>query len=300
MVGQFPVPVPVPVPVYTRDHPIGNNWRTSILDLWLWRAQSFVTLNLAANNLMGTITSLVGDLAVMKDSLRGLIDSLQSRQQCDHWIHPIPVRILLQGASIYLKGNLFNDGNRPAPLSLCALRAVEAFDLESDPKLCPPQRNALNDFFDEAKGGDWLNASGWQDEYASYCSWNGVTCDETDQVTKLKLSTNGLSGKLSKSISDLTSLEELDLSNNDMKCHDLILKILTLVSPDSTYLGSISADLGLLSNLSCLRLSYNVFNGTAPVGLDAKCTTVTVPSLNDSHGFSTVGPSPGDLLEVKR
>ena len=124
---------------------------------------------------------------------------------------------LLQGASIYLKDNLFYDVNLPAPLSLCTLRAVEAFDLESNPKLCPPQRNALNDFFDEAKGGDWLNASLWQDEYAGYCSWNGVSCDETDQVTKLKLSTNGLSGKLSKSIADLTSLEELDLSNNDMK-----------------------------------------------------------------------------------
>jgi hypothetical protein len=122
-----------------------------------------------------------------------------------------------EGASIYLKGNLFYDANLLAPFSLCTLRAVEAFDLESDPKLCPPQRNALNDFFDEAKGGDWLNASGWEDEHSSYCSWNGVTCDETDQVTKLKLSTNGLSGKLSRSIADLTSLEELDLSNNDMK-----------------------------------------------------------------------------------
>jgi len=95
-----------------------------------------------------------------------------------------------------LKDNLFNDVdvNLPTPLSLCALRGVEAFDLEFDPKLCPPERNALNDFFDEAKGGDWLNDSMWQDEYASYCSWNGVTCDddETDHVTKLKLFTKQL------------------------------------------------------------------------------------------------------------
>ena len=157
---------------------------------------------------------------------------------------------LLQGASIYLKDNLFYDVNLPAPLSLCTLRAVEAFDLESNPKLCPPQRNALNDFFDEAKGGDWLNASLWQDEYAGYCSWNGVSCDETDQVTKLKLSTNGLSGKLSKSIADLTSLEELDLSNNDMKvicasilscidlCHNLILTLVSLSLDSRNYLGT--------------------------------------------------------------
>lgn len=130
----------------------------------------------------------------------------------------IPAQVgLLQGASILLKGNLFNNASRPAPLSLCALRNVKEFDLKDDPKLCPPERNALNDFFDKAKGGDWLDGSMWLDEYESYCSWKGVTCDEMDHVMKLRLPTNGLSGILSESISNLTYLEELDLSNNDMK-----------------------------------------------------------------------------------
>eukprot|EP00984_Skeletonema_dohrnii_P001022 scaffold323_cov74-Skeletonema_dohrnii-CCMP3373.AAC.6 len=275
-----------------------KNGLTGQIPVDLWRTQSFVTVILAGNSLTGTIPSLVGDLNVMKEfdmsnnrltgaipsEVGNLAGSLKVFNVANNTITgSIPSQLgLLQGASIYLKVNLFNEVNLPAPLSLCVLRSVEAFDLESDPKLCPPQRNALNDFFDEAKGGDWLNDSLWQDEYAGYCSWNGVTCDETDHVTKLKLSTNGLSGKLSRRIADLTSLEELDLSNNDMK-------------------GPIPADLGLLSNLSYLRLSYNVFTGTAPAGLgdmkrlqllQLQSNRITgmpnVPRLNDiKHGLST-------------
>ena len=55
-------------------------------------------------------------------------------------------------------------------------------------------------------------------EYASYCDWKGVTCDDDkNHVTKLQLSNNGLSGKLSDSIGELKFIEVLDLSDNDMK-----------------------------------------------------------------------------------
>ncbi len=123
----------------------------------------------------------------------------------------------LRGASILLKGNHFYNSSKFAPLSLCLLRSVEDFDLVKDTTLCPLERNVLSVFYDSAKGEEWTDRSNWKDEYESCCNWKGVTCGKTNQVIKLNLRTNGLSGKLSKSIGILTSMEVLDLSDNDMK-----------------------------------------------------------------------------------
>ena len=126
----------------------------------------------------------------------------------------------LRGASILLEGNQFYNSTEAAPLSLCTLRFVEDFDLANDIRMCPIERNALSDFYDSAKGAEWKDGTNWQDEYASYCDWKwkGVTCDNnTNHVTKLSLSHNGLSGSLSESIGDLISIEVLDLSDNDIK-----------------------------------------------------------------------------------
>ena len=98
------------------------------------------------------------------------------------------------------------------------LLSVEEFDLANDTTLCPIERNALSDFYDSAKGAEWTDRSLWLDEYESYCAWKGVTCDDDKiHVTKLQLSNNGLSGKLSESIGELEFMEVLDLSDNDMK-----------------------------------------------------------------------------------
>ena len=123
----------------------------------------------------------------------------------------------LQGASVILEGNLFD--NKTAPLSLCVLSSVEAFDLANDTSLCPPERNALNDIYDSAKGAEWTDRTNWLggDEYTSYCDWKGVTCNEKNRVTELNLANNGLSGRLSESIGNLTFIEVLDLSDNDIK-----------------------------------------------------------------------------------
>ena len=124
----------------------------------------------------------------------------------------------LQGASVFLKYNRFYNSSETAPLSLCLEREVNEFDLTNDTTLCPPERNDLSDFYDSAKGADWTNATNWMDEYIRYCDWKGITCDDNkSHVTKLNLTNNGLSGRLSESIGNLTSMEVLDLSDNDIK-----------------------------------------------------------------------------------
>ena len=95
--------------------------------------------------------------------------------------------------------------------------SVKEFDLENDTTLCPPDRNALSDFYDVAKGVEWTDETNWRDEYASYCDWKGVTCDDMNHVTKLNLTNNGLSGRMSESVGNLAFIKELDLSDNDIK-----------------------------------------------------------------------------------
>ena len=124
---------------------------------------------------------------------------------------------LLQDASVLLKGNSFN-GSSTAPLSLCTLRSVKEFDLADDVTLCPDERNALSELYDSAKGAEWTNDANWLDEYASYCGWNGVVCDDDkEHVKELRLANNGLSGRLSERIGNLASIKVLDLSDNDIK-----------------------------------------------------------------------------------
>ena len=102
----------------------------------------------------------------------------------------------------------------PAPLSLCSL---ESFDLKDDSRLCPVERRALKDFYHSVKGAEWTDAENWVSEYEVTCNWKGITCNENLTIIGLNLTHNSLSGKLSSSISELRSLEILDLSDNDIQ-----------------------------------------------------------------------------------
>ena len=98
-----------------------------------------------------------------------------------------------------------------------------------DEALCPAERGILRDFYILAKGNEWTDISGWMGEHSSYCDWYGVTCDNSDEgegyvdqhIIRLELPNNGVSGSLSSSfycpICELTRLEALDLSDNDIK-----------------------------------------------------------------------------------
>jgi len=110
----------------------------------------------------------------------------------------------------------------PAPLELCF--HPNFFDLQNDKSFCPIERNALKNFYDSSKGGEWTESTYWVDPYISHCQWYGIKCNEgTNSTISIELPTNGLSGTLSKSISNLTLLEILDLSDNDIKVSQLAL-----------------------------------------------------------------------------
>ena len=94
---------------------------------------------------------------------------------------------------------------------------MDKFDSRGDVSLCPPERNALSEFYSGAKGQEWTESWNWMEQYMNHCEWFGVTCNEMEETTQLRLRSNGLSGTLSDSIAGLKSLLVLDLSDNDIK-----------------------------------------------------------------------------------
>lgn len=135
----------------------------------------------------------------------------------------------------------------PAPRGLCT--DVQGFDLKSNSTFCPVQRNALYDIFVYAKGSEWTNDQGWDDQLTHYCKWHGITCDKDENTIGINLMNNGLSGVLHEQIGALSALETIDLSDNDVK-------------------GSVPETISNLSNLRELRLSYNAFTGSIPRSLN--------------------------------
>lgn len=110
------------------------------------------------------------------------------------------------------------------------------------------QYTGLEALYDLTSGPEWTTSDGWRDSAVGVCNWYGVTCN-TDtggsgtgsNVTGLSLAGNGLIGDLSDAtelLSDIESLEEVDLSDNALY-------------------GSVPLSLGLMQRLETLDLSGN-------------------------------------------
>ncbi len=93
---------------------------------------------------------------------------------------------------------------------------MTGFDLNNDSEWCPHERKILSEFFDSTKGREWTESDKWMEPYTDHCDWRGVSCND-GSVIELNLTNNGLSGKLTQRISELHSLQVLDLSDNDIK-----------------------------------------------------------------------------------
>ncbi|XP_020585893.1 receptor-like protein 12 [Phalaenopsis equestris] len=106
------------------------------------------------------------------------------------------------------------------------------------------------------------------------CFWVGVTCDESRRVTGLDLSDRSINGTIDPILFNLTSLETLNLSNNEF------------------YNGSIP-DSGWerLANLSSLDISWSELIGKVPAGI-SRLTKLTSLDLSYNEDLSfTANPT---------
>lgn len=132
------------------------------------------------------------------------------------------------------------------------------------------QCQALIDLYTSTNGASWTdNATNKWNTDNFPCSWTGVTCSRGNSgvVKEVDRSGQNLVGTIPASLSNLTSLTQLRLSNNQLK-------------------GSIPTP--LLTSLTVLLLDNNLLEGTIPTPLPTGLTTLylhtnqlkgTIPAL---------------------
>ncbi|KAJ4782812.1 Protein kinase family protein [Rhynchospora pubera] len=103
-----------------------------------------------------------------------------------------------------------------------------------------------------------------------HCLWKGVVCGRRhpDRVTALDLDSLQLSGYISPSLTNLTFLQRLSLSNNYLT-------------------GSIPEELGRLSRLKFLNLSVNSLNGEIPSTI-GNCSNLEVLFIRNNRIQGTI------------
>lgn len=116
------------------------------------------------------------------------------------------------------------------------------------------ERQALIALYESTDGDSWASNDGWKDGGLALdgfalpgteCSWHGVECSG-DNLRRINLTNNGLSGTIPPELGNLTILYQLFLNSNQLT-------------------GSIPPELGNLVNLDYLYLAYNQLSGTIPL-----------------------------------
>ncbi|GAB1422628.1 hypothetical protein MASR2M15_28650 [Anaerolineales bacterium] len=160
-------------------------------------------------------------------------------------------------------------------------------------------------------GTKWLNQSGWGVN-TNICSWFGVSCDGGNtHVTGIALPNNQLSGTIPDSISLLSQLSVLDLSQNAISGLGngmgalSGLKVLNLAQTGLS--GGFPTGILSLSALETLDLSQNGLNGSLPntlgglsslkqVKLDHNLFTGVIPdSIGNLSGLTVLDLSNNGL-----
>ncbi len=157
---------------------------------------------------------------------------------------------------------------------------------------------ALVSIFNATDGPNWTENTNWLENGQKVEDWFGVTVDG-DRVTALDLNTNGLAGEVPSQISDLTSVQTLDLRFNTLTSSTILNDLQNLVEVRNILLsgnqfsGSIPDLTGLL-NLQFLILDQNEFSGPLPASLGS-ITSLLALNLGDNLFEGTIPPELGNL-----
>ncbi|XP_066332040.1 receptor kinase-like protein Xa21 isoform X2 [Miscanthus floridulus] len=142
--------------------------------------------------------------------------------------------------------------------------------------------------------------SNWSSS-SHFCRWNGVTCTRTRpyRLRWLNLTGQSLSGQISSSLSNLTFLNFLDLSNNNFvgplpPLLGRLRQLQFLWLEQNSLSGNIPDALANCSNLTSLDISSNVLEGSIPPKLGT-LANLTYLSL---HSNQLEGSIPGELGQL--
>ena len=173
-------------------------------------------------------------------------------------------------------------------------------------------RAALVALYEATDGPNWLDNANWLTD-APLGEWYGVETDRSGRVVSLELRgrlkdgfaiPHGLTGSIPPELSNLGSLQTLDLGLNRLS--DAIPPELgnlgslqTLDLSSNSLFGPIPPELGNLGNLQALELGLNDLSGPIPPEL-GNLAHLRVLSLRRNDGLSgPIPPELGDLTNLQ-
>ena len=121
------------------------------------------------------------------------------------------------------------------------------------------ERKILCSFYHNTNGDNWKNSTNWLSDM-DIKEWYGVSTNKEGRVTGISLIDNGIEGNIPDEIYELSNLESLSLSLNNLfgkispKIGNLE-KIRRLDLGDNSLSGVIPEEIYLLTELTFLRLS---------------------------------------------
>ncbi|KAL5199480.1 hypothetical protein ABZP36_020683 [Zizania latifolia] len=146
--------------------------------------------------------------------------------------------------------------------------------------------------------GDNPAFQSWDTTMATPCTWFHVTCGMGNQVVRLDLGNQSLSGVLKPEIGQLQALQSLELYGNNISGNiprqlGGLASLQTLDLYLNKFTGEIPNELGNLSKLSNLRLNNNSLSGPIPMSLT---TIQSLDVLDLSHNnLSGIIPTSGSF-----
>src|SRR6266536_1603422 len=135
---------------------------------------------------------------------------------------------------------------------------------------------ALVDLYNSTNGPNWNNHTNWLTKN-TVSTWYGVTI-KNKRVTQIVLPMNNLTGSLPSSLSDLISLNHLELQKNQL-------------------IGSIPSSLGNLTNLGFIELADNQLSGGIPSSF-GNLTNLGFLELTNNNFSGNIPSSLGNLKEL--
>ena len=164
----------------------------------------------------------------------------------------------------------FKTHNTELRIRSLGLALVLLISLASPTSSCTEQEKTSFLRFLAGLSWDGGLAASWRNN-TDCCKWEGITCRQDSMVTKVMLASRGLEGHISESLGNLTRLQHLNLSFNDLTwqipesiCDLTDLEVLDLSSNHLT--GAIPAALNGLHSLSAFNVSNNDLEGPIPSG----------------------------------
>ncbi len=132
----------------------------------------------------------------------------------------------------------------------------------------------LSSLYWATNGSTWLNKSGWEEDLTfsstepNFCTWYGISCDETGLVIGINLRGNNLTGAFpSYAFQSLSKLEILDLAENSLSGtveYFYFFSLRSLLQVDLSHnLLEGEADILFSPAIEYLNLSHNMFDRIA-------------------------------------